>query len=147
MSPTTPLFGRITFGSNRISLGRESTSELLMRAAEQIRKNRIGDDTVIQIEICRNRLPDASSFNRAALLEQELAANIITDPKVESPFNGISVGRVCDVMALKEYEAYESICKPDQRIGLSNQEIDSIKKAYELAAPDCFDHFPKWIDS
>lgn len=146
MSPTTPLFGRITFGNQRISLGRESTSELLMRAAEQIRKNRIGDDTVIQIEICRNRLPDATSFNRISLLEQELAAKIITDAKAESPFPGISVGRVIEVMGTPEYEAYFQTCQPDQRIGLSQTELDRIRQEYQLIAPDCYSHFPKWID-
>ena len=146
MSPNTPLFGRLTLGNNRISLGRESTSELLMRAAEQIRQNRIGDDTVIQIELCRNKLPDASTFNRITLLEQELAAKIITDAKADSPFPGISVGRVVEVMGTKEYEAYESICKPDNRIGLTEVDIIEIKVAYQTVAPDCFTHFPQWVD-
>lgn len=145
MSPDTPLFGRLTLGSNRINLGRGGMSVLLIRASEQVQKHRIGDDTVIQIEMCRNKLMDSTTFDRAAVVEQQLAGNIITDHNEESPFPGITIGRVADVMMTPEYVAYEAICEPEKRMGLSQPDIDRITQEYHAIAKDCFPHFPKWI--
>lgn len=146
MSPETPMFARLTYKGTRTNLGRAPIHVLLTRAMEEMRKIRKADEMVIQLEFGTSKLPDATSFNRITLLEQELAAKIITDAKADSPFPGISVGRVVEVMGTKEYEAYESICKPDQRIGLSQVEIDLIRTAYADKFPDCFAHFPQWVD-
>ncbi len=145
MSPDTPIFGRLTLGSNRINLGRGGFHILMVRAAEQLQKHRIGDDTVIQIEMCRNRLQDATTFDKLQVIEQQLGAQIITDADAESPFPGITVGRVAMVMMTPEYVAYESICEPEKRMGLSQGDIDRITQEYHSIARDCFPHFPKWI--
>ncbi len=147
MSPDTPLFGRMTLGSNRVSLGRGGFNILMIRASEQLQKHRVSDDTVIQIECSRNRLQDATTFDKMQVVEQQLATKVITDHSADSPFPGITVGRVAEVMMSPEYLAYEAICEPDKRMGLSMTDIEEILLAYHTFAADCFPHFPKWIDS
>lgn len=147
MSPDTPLFGRITLGTNRVSLGRGGTTLLFVRALEQIRKLRVGDEAVIQIELSRAPLPDASTFDRAARMEQMLAERLINDPDAPSPWPGITVGTVTLAMSSPEYEAYNAIASdPAKRIGLSQDEIQTIIDRYAAVFPDCISHFPKWID-
>ena len=146
MSPDTPLFGRITLGANRISLGRAGTTTLFVRALEQIRKLRPSDDAVIQLEMSRSPLPDATTFDKLARAEHQLAERIVTDPDQPSPFPGITVGRVAEVMSTREYEAYNELCEPDKRMGLSQDEINAVYSAYWNVAADCIAHFPKWID-
>lgn len=146
MSPDTPLFGRITIGSNRINLGRGGFSLLMTRATEQLQKHRVGDDTVIQIECSRNRLQDATTFDKLQVIEQQLGAQIVTDLDSESPFPGITIGRVAEAMASPEYTAYEAICDPHKRMGLTQGDVEDIRGRYELLFEDCFPHFPKWID-
>ncbi len=147
MSPDTPLFGRMTLGSNRVSLGRGGFNILMIRASEQLQKHRVSDDTVIQIECSRNRLQDATTFDKMQVVEQQLATQIITDHSADSPFPGITVGRVAEVMMSPEYLAYEAICEPSKRMGLSASEINSIILNYHETFPDCHLHFPKWINS
>lgn len=146
MSPETPLFGRLTLGSNRVSLGRAGFATLFLRAANELKKQRVGDDTVIQLELSRNRLPDSTTFDKAAIIEHSIAARTLSNDDDESPFPGITVGRVAEVMMSQEYQAYEAICEPTKRMGISNPEIHEIASAYKEFAPDCFDHFPKWVD-
>lgn len=146
MSPDTPMFGRITINANRISLGRCGTSMLLVRVAQQLRKIRPSDDTVIQIELSRNNLPDSTTFDKLASAERQLGERIITNMDAASPFPYITVGRVAEVMATPEYEAYDAICVPEKRMTLSQSDIDRIIQAYVKVAPDCVSHFPKWID-
>lgn len=146
MSPESKLHGRLTVGSSRISIGHAPAHVLMTRVMGELQKIKHREDMVIQIEMSPARLPDATSFNRVTLLEQELAAKIITDAKADSPFPGISVGRVVEVMGTKEYEAYESICKPDNRIGLTEVDIDTIRDTYRIKFNDCFPYFPQWVD-
>jgi hypothetical protein len=142
MSPDTPLFGRITIGANRISLGRAGTTALMIRVLEQMRKVRASEDSVIQIELSRAPLPDATTFDRLARQEQQLAERVITDPDAASPFPGITVGRVAEVMSSPEYEAFNEVCDPDKRAGLSPDEVNNIQWAYQRAFPDCAPFFP-----
>lgn len=146
MSPDTPLFGRLTLGGNRINLGRGGFNVLMIRAAEQLKKLRVGDDTVIQIECSRNRMQDASTFDKLQVIEHQLAAKTITDPSTESPFPGVTVGRVNEAMASQEYAAYAEICDPIKRLGLTKFFIDGTRLAYEQCFPDCAPYFPKWIE-
>lgn len=147
MSPDTPLFGRITIGANRVSLGRGGTTTLLVRVAEQMRKLRPSDDTVIQIELCRNQLPDSTTFDKLTRAEQQFAAQVITDLDAPSVWPGITVGTVALAMESPEYAAYAEICDPIKRMGLNDVEIARIVEAYSVLFPDCISHFPKWIDS
>lgn len=146
MSPDTPLFGRLTVGGNRVSLGRAGTTVLLIRVAQQLRKIRPADDTIIQIELSRNNLPDSSTFNRQAREEQLFAERVIVNPDEMSPFPGITIGRVAEVIASPEYEAFNEICDPEKRMTLSPAEIEQIRNDYLAIARECFQHFPKWID-
>ena len=146
MSPDTPMFGRLTVGANRVSLGRAGTTTLLIRLAQEIRKLRPNDDTVIQVELSRSPIPDSTTFDRLARSEQQLAERIITNLDAQSPFPYITVGRVAEVMATPEYEAYNEICEPDKRMTLSQEAIEHIIQAYTHSAPDCIAHFPKWVD-
>ena len=145
MNPDTPLFGRITIGSNRTSLGRSAISTLMIRAMEQIRKARHRDDLVIQIEISPARLPDSTTFDRQALLELQVAEQTVVDPSSESPFPGITVGEVADAMSSPEYEAYAEICDPVKRQGLGQATLEKIQADYVSKFPMCAMHFPRWI--
>lgn len=143
MSPDTPMFGRMTIGANRVSLGRGGTTTLLVRVAEQLRKLRPSDDTVIQIELSRNHLPDTTTFDKLARAEQQLAERIVTDLDAESPFPGITIGRVAEIMATPEYERMNEICDPEKRMLLTPEEINEITWAYQRIAPDEWPFFPK----
>jgi len=146
MSPDSVLFARMTVGSSRIDLGRAKLPVLLIRMVEELRKVRPAEEAVIQLEMSRSKLMDASSFNYASLIEQQLAAQVIADPSVESPFPGVSLGRVADVMSSPEYDRYLHICEPSKRMGLTQDVILTICTEYLAFAPDCYEHFPKWID-
>lgn len=146
MSPETPLFGRLTLGSNRVSLGRAGFATLFLRAANELKKQRVGDDTVIQLELSRNRLPDSTTFDKAAIIEHSIAARTLSNDDDESPFPGITVGRVAEAMSDSRYIAYAHVCEPVNRIGAGQLDIENIRFAYQNKFPDCFDHFPKWVD-
>jgi hypothetical protein len=145
MSPDTPMFGRITIGTNRISLGRAGTTTLLVRVSEQMRKLRATEESIIQIELSRSPLPDATTFDRLARQEQQFAERIETDPTAESPWPGITIGRVSECMASPEYEAFNEICDPEKRMLLTPEQINEIQWAYQRAYPDCARHFPKML--
>jgi hypothetical protein len=145
MSPDTPLFGRVTINGNRVSLGRAGTTTLLIRLAQQLRKIRPTDDTVIQVELSRNNLPDSTTFDKLAREEQQFAERVITDKDAPSPWPGVSVGTVALAMESLEYIAYNEICDPEKRMGMSDSEIQRITDAYATLFPDCISHFPKWV--
>lgn len=146
MSPETPLFGRLTLGSNRISLGRAGFATLFLRATGELHKHRVGDDVVIQIEMSRNKLPDSTTFDKASIIEHSIAAQILTDQNAESPFPGITVGRVTEAMSSESYMAYAAICDPLMRIGMTSEHMQRIAFAYQSEFGDCAPYFPKWID-
>ena len=145
MSPESKLFGRVSIGANRSSLGHAPLNILLVRASQEIQKAKHREDMIITLEMSPSKLPDSTVFDKATVIEQQLATAIVTDPNEESPFPGITVGRVAEVMMTPEYVAYEEICEPDKRMGLLPSEIDRITQEYFAIARDCFDHFPKWI--
>lgn len=144
MSPDTPLFGRITIGSSRISLGRAGTTTLFVRALEQIRKLRVSEEHVIQIELSRAPIPDSTTFDKLARQEQQFAERLVTDPNAMSPFPGLTVGQVAEAMASPEYEAFNEICNPEKRIGLTPEQINEIQWTYQRAFPECAKYFPKF---
>lgn len=147
MSPDTPMFGRMTIGTNRVSLGRAGSTTLLVRVSEQLRKLRPNDSTVIQIEFSRSPLPDSSTFDKLAREEQQFAERIQTNPDAPSPWPGITVGTVAQAMASPEYEMYNEIASdPTKRIGMTQEEIDRIINAYGTMFPDCISHFPRWVE-
>jgi hypothetical protein len=147
MSPETPLFGRMTHNGKRINLGRAPTHVLMTRALEEMRKLRKSDEMIIQLEFGTSRLQDATTFDKMQVVVQQLAAQIITDVDVESPFSGITVGRVAEAMASESYANYSMLCEPDKRIGFADSIINDWRTRYSQEFPDCFPHFPKWIDS
>lgn len=146
MNLKRPLFGRITIGTTRSTLGKAEVSTMFVRAVEQMRKSR-NDDGVVLIELSFAPLPDTTKLDRVTMLEQEFANNITSDPDAESPFPGITIGRVTEVMESAEYLAYEALCDPEHRAGVSQDHIDLVRQRYHDRFPDCFEHFPKWIDS
>lgn len=145
MNPDTPLYGRITTGQTRTSLGRAAISTLMIRAMEQIRKTRHAETLVIQIELSPSKLQDSSTFDRHSILAAEQAQLAVDSSSGESPFPGISLARVAEAIASPEYAAYEKICDPEQRIGLNEATIKSITESYSSAFPDCFSSFPRWV--
>lgn len=146
MNLDTPLFGRLTVSGKRITLGRGTISTLMIRAVEQVKQIRLSEDGVIQIEISKAKLQDATTFDKYSILEQQVAAQTMTNPDDESPFPGITIGRVAEVMVTPEYEAYEKICDPARRVGITSFDMEMIRDSYVSKFPDCAQHFPKWID-
>lgn len=146
MSPETILFARLTYNDKRVNLGRATIDGLLQRAREEMRKIRKSDEMIIQIEMATSKLPDSTTFNKSAMLEQEFQSLIKTDLDEDSPFPGIKLARVVEVMGTEEYERYQFICQPDNRMGLDSQTIEEIKSNYFGKFPDCAPHFPGWVD-
>jgi hypothetical protein len=146
MSPESKLYGRLTVGANRSSIGHAPLNVLLVRASQEIQKAKHREEMIITLEMSPSRLPDSTVFDKAAIIEQQLSNSIVTDPNAESPFPGITVGRVAQVMMTPEYVAYAAICEPDKRMTLHQTEIDAIRIAYKRVAGDAMDYFPKWVD-
>lgn len=147
MSPETPMFGRLTHGAKRINLGRAPIHILMTRAIEQMRNFRKQDEMIIQLEFGTSKLMDSTTFDRAAIQEQEFVTQVITDMDAESPFPGITIGRVSEAMSSPEYEAYARVCEPVGRQGLNSAEVELIRFNYQSKFEDCFPHFPKWVES
>ena len=118
----------------------------MIRTVQELKKLRVNDEQVIQLELCKAKLPDATTFDKYMILEQQVAAQTLTNPDDESPFPGITIGRVTEVMMTSEYEACARICDPGNRVGLTGEQIEEILYNYTWAYPDCAPHFPKWVD-
>lgn len=148
MNPTRPLYGRITVNGKRTDLGFAPINIMFVRAAQVYQSTPAkGSEISLTVELSAVRLPDSSILNREAVVEQSLAAQIVTDPNEESPFDGISMGRVQEAMASPEYALWYQYCQPDNRIGVDPNDIQNALDAYNVRFPDCVVHFPKWIDS
>ena len=147
MNPTRKMFGRITINGKRESLGASPYPILIQRAIQLMDRSRVdGKEIFVTFEISSIPLPEASIFSRESQIEQSLASLMITDADEESPFPGITIGRVAEVMSSPEYQGYALVCEPDKRIGVPDSHIELLRTQYQLFAPDCFEHFPKWVD-
>lgn len=148
MNPTRQLYGRITLNGKRTDLGFTTINTMFIRAAQVYNSAQSrGSEVNIVLELSGAKLPDSSILNREAMVEQSLAAQIVTDPNEESPFEGITMGRVQEAMASHEYKAWAAFCDPDNRIGVIDYHISHARGRYEVAFPDCAPHFPKFIES
>lgn len=148
MNPQRSLFGRVTINGKRTDLGFATLNAMFIRAAQVYAATQSrGSEINIIIELSAAKLPDSSILNREAIIEQSLVAQIITDPDEESPFEGITMGRVQEAMASPEYQAWAQLCQPDNRIGIDQDEIIRIADAYRSRFPDCAPHFPRWVES
>lgn len=148
MNPQRALFGRVTINGKRTDLGRAILSAMFIRAAQVFTStpSKTPDINII-IELSTSKLPDSSILNKEAIIEQSLVAQIVTDPTQESPFEGITIGRVQEAMASPEYEAWAHYCLPDNRVGVDPLVISVARGQYDIRFPDCASHFPKWIES
>ena len=148
MNPQRSLFGRVTINGKRTDLGFATLNIMFIRAAQVYAstQSRASEINII-IELSAAKLPDSSILNREAIVEQSLLAQIITDPNEESPFEGITMGRVQEAMASPEYAEWYQYCQPDNRIGVGPAEIHNSRIRYRLKFPDCEPHFPKWVES
>ncbi len=148
MNPQRNLFGRITINGKRTDLGHTTLSTMFIRAAQVYNSTQSrSPDINIILELSGAKLPDSSIMNREAIIEQSVAAHIVTDPNEESPFEGITMGRVQEAMASPEYQTWAHYCLPDNRLGVTSGDIVSAEAAYIERFPDCSPHFPKWVDS
>lgn len=148
MNPQRTLFGRISINGKRTDLGHATLSTLFIRAAQVYNSTQSRSPEInLTIEVSHAKLPESSIMNREAMLEQSVAAQIITNPNDESPFEGITIGRVQQAMASPEYATWYQYCQPDNRIGIPDADIINAEARYIEAFPDCAPHFPKWIES
>lgn len=148
MNPTRSLYGRITINNKRTDLGFATINTLFIRAAQTYTSTQSKSSELnIVVELSGAKLPDSSILNREAMVEQSLAAQIVTDPDEESPFEGITMGRVQEAMASPEYQEWYQYCQPDNRIGVGAATIHNSRMTYEHHFPDCAPHFPKFIES
>ncbi len=146
MSPDSKVYGRVTIGGNRVSIGHASVSVMLIRAGQEIQKAKHRAEMVIQIELSPTRLLDATTFDKAAKIEHELSTHFITNPDEDSGFPGVTIRRLTEAMDSPEYKAYAEICDPEKRMSLNEEFIQDTIQAFEVRFPDCFQYFPKWVD-
>lgn len=148
MNPQRTLFGRISINGKRTDLGHATLSTLFIRAAQVYNSTQSRSPEInLTIEVSHAKLPESSIMNREAIIEQSVAAQIITNPDDESPFEGITIGRVQEAMSSPEYAAWYQYCQPDNRMGVDPVLVNLARENYIIAFPDCAPHFPKWIDS
>jgi hypothetical protein len=148
MNPARSLYARMTLNGKRTDLGFAAINIIFVRAAQVYQSTPSkGSEITMTLELSASKLPDTSILNREAMVEQSLAAQIVTDPSEESPFEGITMGRVQEAMASPEYATWYQYCQPDNRLGVDVQSIQDARQSYLERFPDCFPHFPKWIDS
>lgn len=147
MNPTRSLFGRLTLNGKRTDLGFAPLNTLFIRAAQTYASTRSNGDVNLVLEVSGAKLPDSSILSREQIVEQELVRHIETNPDEESPFEGITMGRVAEAMSSPQYAAWAELCLPDKRMGVADDLIDACRDAYREAFPDCFPHFPKWVES
>lgn len=148
MNPQRSLFGRVTINGKRTDLGFATLNAMFIRAAQVYAATQSrGSEINIVIELSAAKLPDTSILNREAMVEQSLAAQIVVDPSEESPFEGITMGRVQEAMASPEYQQWAAYCDPANRIGIDQDQVTKVADAYRSRFPDCAPHFPRWIES
>lgn len=149
MNPERKVFGRMTVGKERITLGRAAFSDMLLRVSREYLKSQYRGEAPIVIELSQNELPEAFSIDKPPSVEEELFGRMVDQSEIqdEEAFPGVSVGRVIEVHESKEYERYALICDPAKRVGMDSQEVERIIQEYTDKFPDCVAHFPKWLDS
>ena len=148
MNINRPLYGRITIGNDRKSLGFATFDELMTRAVHTFVTTKSRASINIVLEVSENQLPATTLMNDEQRIESEFTALLAqADLDEDTAWPGIKLSRVVEVSATPEYLAYQSIAtNPSRRIGVDQSTIDSIKSAYFELAPDCAPHFPSWID-
>lgn len=148
MNPNRGLFARITINGKRTDLGHATIHQLFLRAAQVYAGARVsGSELLIVLEASGAKLPDSSILNKEAIVEQQLLGHTVTDPEEESPFPGITIGRVQEVMASPEYIAWSYFCDPANREGVDHGLMVQVRHAYEHTFPDCVGHFPLYVES
>lgn len=141
------VYGRLTINGERQTLGRASVKLITQRFMEQYKLATYrGEKLQLIIEISDDPFTSASLMSREQQLEAEMQSLINTNQDDEA-FPGVTLARVSEVMATREYSDYEHICEPSNRIGVEPSQITSIRQAYTDLFPDCVQHFPLWRDS
>ena len=145
------LFGRVTIDSKPISLGHATIVDLAKRLIEQYRLARASPNGKVSIlvEISHDRIPELGLLDEEQQLLRQFNS-MLNESSLDEPTDwpGITMSRVVEVSAMPEFEAYKLLAtNPNKRLGLTQLQIERIREAYRRAAPDCFEHFPKWIDS
>lgn len=144
MNPDRKVFGRMTLNGTKIDLGRANFSIVMQRLMEQYRNKRYeGEKLQIIVEIADDPLPATSIMSRDEQIAHEFANLPMAAPDEEA-FPGVTMQRVAEVMSDPLYDQWNELCKPDNRIGIPQSHIDSIRDQYRTQFPDCFDHFPVW---
>lgn len=140
-------FGRLTIHDSKIDLGFAPLAIVLQRATNQLMKAKTPNAAAlnIAIELSTSKLPDVGILSREQSLLNEMQSLAVDDD--EEIYPGITASRVAEVFDTPECAAYRKICEPANRIGLTPEECDAIRGAYASRFPDCFPHFPKWLDS
>ena len=147
MNTDRPIYGRLTVAGNKHSLGHApNLFEAFRRAAVSLSNLRVTDAHTILIELSFSKLADSTILDRETQLLHEMKDHMLTDPNIEI-YPGVPLSRMHEAMMSPEYDAYNAVCQPDKRIGLDPETILQIKKSYEAAWPDCYRHFPLWVDS
>lgn len=147
MNLDRPLFGRVTINAKKIDLGRANLTTLFLRASESIRMTRNATEINLVLEMSHAKLPDSTLLTKEVIVEQAFAAHIQTDLTADSPFEGLTIGRVTEAMESTAYTQYAHLCNPDNRVGVSQETINRVIGSYMKHFADCALHFPKWIDS
>jgi len=145
MNPSRQLYGRITLNGDVKSLGFATFQDLVLRAAHAYSQHKSRAEINIVIEVSEKQL-STSILSAEARLEQEFNQIFaLPNSDEESQWPGITIGRVAACVSSATYRAYADLAtEPDNRIGVSQFEIDQICAAYAEEFPDCAPHFPVW---
>lgn len=69
------------------------------------------------------------------------------DDDAPSPFEGITMSRLMEAQASDEYKAWVHMAiNPENRVGISDGVIDSLRQQWQNAFPDVAAHTPIWKD-
>lgn len=69
------------------------------------------------------------------------------DDDAPSPFQGITMSRLMEAQASDEYKAWVHMAiNPENRVGISDGVIDSLRQQWQDAFPDVAAHTPIWKD-
>lgn len=148
MNLNRKLYAQITVGNTTSTLGAADLDTITLRFRNHLASARLTDTTLVTFRVSHSPIEDSLSNNPASKLAMEFESLLENDPEADSPYEGISMGRVHEAMESIEFAEYQRIAsKPDNRIGFSLEVINLITNNYRNRFPDCFAHFPLWVDS
>lgn len=146
MNPNRKLYGRITIGGTRSSLGYAEFSELMMRATHVYIKAKWSGNISVLLEVSQDQLPEQSIQSEEERLNNEFFSQM-QPLDSESPYEGLTMGQIAEAMDSDEYKAYALVAShPEKRLGLTQRDLERLQLEYVQRFPLVAVHIPVWVD-